>query len=221
MRGWRAMTTTIPPEAVDFLREAARLNDSKLGIHVLDAAASSRQTEQMRGISVCDRLGLVVLDDANDSNPYCYITKGATAGIVVHFSHDPEPRIKFVSLEAFRAFLASLRDTRQELWSVEIPSPAHPQQGLLAAHLGDLAAQALDDAAEFLICLYLPLVRGDASSVLARFLASESFFVREAVAEVIGTARLSDSRDLLKELREDKHPQVRKAAERASKVWRV
>jgi hypothetical protein len=141
--------------------------------------------------------------------------------MVVHFSHDPEPKIKFVSLKAFYAFLTSLRESGQELWAADVPCPGHPDQALLAAQLSELATQSLDDDTEFLVCLYLPLVRTEASAVLERFISSESFFVREAVAEVIGSARLSETRELLKELREDDHPQVRKAAERASKVWRV
>src|SRR5687767_8343647 len=70
--------------------------DSRINCLPFDKAKDYSQ--KMRGISVVGILGLWVLDDANDSNPFAYISKGPCAGMIIHFSHDPEPRVAFSSL---------------------------------------------------------------------------------------------------------------------------
>lgn len=134
--------------------------------------------------------------------------------MVVHVFHDDQPRIKFANLKSFKQFLLDLRKNEEDLWTVETSSPAHPNQALLAKCLEELAERPVDDDTEFLILLYLPLLRTDAATVLERFLSNESFFVREAVADVVGAARLPDCEGILAKLSVDEHPQVRSAAER-------
>lgn len=56
-----------PAEVLAFLRDAAKLNEPSLGINVLGQAASAKYTELLRDIAVFDQLGLIALDDANDS----------------------------------------------------------------------------------------------------------------------------------------------------------
>ncbi|CAN5906957.1 hypothetical protein BH11VER1_BH11VER1_07900 [soil metagenome] len=86
--------------------------------HILNLNAACEYTKMLNGIPVVDRLGLWALNDANDSNPYCYISKGPCQGGVILFSHDPEPEIRFSSLANFvRAIseAADLEDIRVEL----------------------------------------------------------------------------------------------------------
>jgi hypothetical protein len=73
--------------------------DSRIHCLFFDQARS--YSYKMRGIPVVDLLGLWVLDVANDSNPFAYISKGECSGMIIHFSHDPEPKIAFFSLERF------------------------------------------------------------------------------------------------------------------------
>jgi hypothetical protein len=209
---------SLPSEIVSFLSRRNEFNTPDLMINVLDSATSAKMTAGMQGMSVGKHLGLVVLDDANDSNPYCYITGGIAAGMVVHFNHDPEPKIEFESLDAFERFLRELRARNQQLGEVEISAPAHPNQVALAAVLSELARATEHEDTEFLICLYLPLLRGEHRQVLERLGAHENFFVREAVAEAIGSAQLPESGAIVRALVEDPHPQVRTAAMKASEV---
>lgn len=209
---------SLPKEVVTFLSRRNELNTPDLMINVLDSTTSAKMTSGMQSMSVGKHLGLVVLDDANDSNPYCFITGGVATGMVGHFNHDPEPRIEFESLDAFEKFLRELRARNHELGEVEVATPAHPNQVALAAVLSELARATEHKDTEFLICLYLPLLRGEHRQVLERLGAHENFFVREAVAEAIGSAQLPDSDAVVRALVEDPHPQVRSAAMRASEI---
>ena len=214
----RLQEASLPSEVVDLLRRRDELNAPALMINILDERASAKMTSSMQSIGVGKHLGLVVLDDANDSNPYCYITGGVAAGMVVHFNHDPDPRIEFGSLDAFETYLRDLRARNQDLGEVEVASPSHPNQVALAAVLSELTRATDDENTEFLICLYLPLLRGDHRQVLERLGAHESFFIREAVAEAIGSAQLPESGAVVRALVADPHPQVRSAAIRASEM---
>jgi hypothetical protein len=208
--------TSLPEEVSRFLRLRHELNTADLMINVLDEEASARFSSSMQSMSIGKRLGLYVLDDANDSNPYCFITGGIAAGMVVHFNHDPEPRIEFGTLDAFEKFLRALRMENKELGEYPVPSPEHPNQMALAAVLAELS-RAEDEDSEFLLCLYLPLLRGEHKGLLQQLGKHGSFFVREAVADAVGAARLPSTQDIIRSLAADPHPQVRAAAIRASK----
>ena len=211
---------SIPSEVAALISRRDELNSSDLMINVLDLAASAKATSDMQSMSVGRHLGLVVLDDANDSNPYCYITGGVAAGMVVHFNHDPEPRIEFESLDAYESFLRGLHARNEALGEVEVAAPPHANQVALAAVLSELARTTGHEDAEFLLCLYLPLLRGEHLQLLERLRVHEDFFVREAVAEAIGSARLTGADAVARALLEDPHPQVRSAAIRALEAFR-
>lgn len=208
--------TSLPEDVLRLLRLRDEINTPELMINILNEHASAQFSSSMQSMSIGKRLKLYVLDDANDSNPYCYIAGGVAAGMVVHFNHDPEPKIEFENLNAFERFLRELRATNQELGEFEIPSPAHPNQIALAAVLSELA-RAEDEDSEFLLSLYLPLLRGEHMKLIEELGAHESFFVREAVAEAIGTALLPGCEAIVRLLAEDPHPQVSSAAIRAIK----
>lgn len=217
----RILADHFPSEVLQLLSRRGELNSTALGINLLAESASAEKTSVMHGISLVKRLGLVVLDDADDSNPYCFITGGVAAGMVVHFNHDPEPRIEFGTVLAFENFLRQLHAQEQSLGDVEPTSPAHPDQVALAAVLRELARATEDVDAESLICLYLPLLRGEHRPTLEALAAHPDFLVREALADAIGNAALPDSTEVLRALSTDPHSQVRQAALRASAVLRL
>lgn len=215
-----ALQGEIPAEVLAFLDRSGQLNSEQAGIHVLDRAGSARYTKDLRCAPVVCQLGPIVLDDANDSNPYCYITQGIASGMVIHVSHDSEPRIKFATLAGFEEFLVRLRASGEQLWDTDVPSPPHPDQAALGEFLRQLASRPVDGEVEFLACIYLPMLREDPGGILELISRSKSFFIRETLADTIAAARIAGSRDLLVHLKADRHPQVRSAAERALAAWR-
>jgi hypothetical protein len=53
-----------------------------------------------------EEMGLVVLNDTDDSDHYCVITRGPAAGAVVIMPHGDSPSFAFPSLAALRDVMA-------------------------------------------------------------------------------------------------------------------
>jgi hypothetical protein len=92
---------TAPSDLVRYYELGRRPMYPHLQINCLSFAEAKEYSRKMREISVANLLGLWILDDANDSNPYAYVSKGACASMIIHFSHDPEPAMAFSSLSKF------------------------------------------------------------------------------------------------------------------------
>lgn len=90
-----------PQDLVDYLSHGHFLNAPEQGIHCLNVADSLEQSEAFNSFGVGSELGVWVLDDANDSNPHCYLSKGPCKGAVLKLCHDDEAQIVFSSLASF------------------------------------------------------------------------------------------------------------------------
>jgi hypothetical protein len=197
---------------LSLLRRRDEINDDELSIHLLD---EHQTAARLHSKSVWGRLGLVTLDDAEDSNPYVLITRGVCAGMVAHYFHDPEPQVEFATLQAFEAFLRDLRERRVPLNAEDRTPTEHRDQAALAGALLELACADDDADAGWLICFYLGVLRRDDRNVLTVLAAHQDFFVREAAAEALGRIQTSNAADLLNMLASDVHPQVVSAARRS------
>jgi hypothetical protein len=204
-----------PPEVLTFLREMHACGDPALRINLLTLTKSRQYSIALQQTEVGESLGLIALDDANDSNPYCYINRGICRGMVIHFSHDPEPEIRFRDLASFSRSLATALSQGLEIDELpfESLSPHDDQQGLIGA-LGDLANRD-DNDATFLICLFIPLLDPGQISVIERLANHESFFVRERLAEFLANYALPEHRSVAQKLAEDPHPQVARPGKKA------
>ncbi|MEM8930764.1 MAG: hypothetical protein AAGE94_06290 [Acidobacteriota bacterium] len=126
-----------------------------------------------------DELGLWVLDDANDSNPFCYITKGPCRGAILHFRHDDAATVAFPSLESWLTALHAAG--RDEIDIDEMPRPEAPTFECAA-----LIRQRLPDDTEeneTLVCLYLSCSGPLPDDLVAALARHESFYIRESLAE--------------------------------------
>jgi len=207
---------SIPSEVADFLSEAQHLNNEPLGINILTAEKSRAYSEALRQFTATAELGLVTLDDANDSNPYCYISNGPLAGMVLHYTHDDSPQIAFANLQAFRAALEGIRAQNVAIWDLPeaTPKPTSPISGLAAAAV-ELLTHPDADHAEWLLCLYLPLLPLQTEELLEALSRHDSFFVREALALEIAKRPASNMLGAAERLANDPHPQVARPGERA------
>jgi len=206
---------SLPAEVLSLLRRRDEINDDELNIHLLDEHQASAR---LHSKSVWGRLGLVTLDDAEDSDPYVLITRGVCAGMVAHYFHDREPQIEFATLQAFEAYHHDLQQRCVPLNGEDRTPTEHLDQAALAGALLELACADGDADAGWLICFYLGVLRRDDRSVLAVLAAHEDFFVREAAAEALGRIRTSTAAELLDTLALDAHPQVASAARRSVSV---
>lgn len=205
----------LPPEVLDLQSRRAELSSQAHRVQVYSAAESQSYTRALRTFDDGRLFGLVALGNANDSNPYCLITRGVAAGMVMHFFHDDQPMIEFDGLPAFERFLRDLRNGAPG----ERQVPVHPRQAELSAAIEDLRRYE-DDGAASIMLVYLPMLAGDHWRLLHALCEHESVFVRQAVIELIARGRVTGSGDLLQILVADVDALVRNAARRALGVSR-
>ncbi|MEG4477743.1 hypothetical protein [Microcoleus sp. M2_C2] len=205
----------VPLEVMAFLAESQSLRAEKLAICPLDPKASSEYTTAIRATPVGAELRLVALDDANDSNPYCYIVEGPAKGMILHFSHDPEPELKFRSLASFKQALASAKQGGRHIDDL-VPDQIYPiqEQDELAALLLERASGE-DEVSEFFVCTLLPLLAPENLPVLEQLARHRSFVVREAVAVFVRERALPSHRAILERLVVDTYGQVARPAREA------
>lgn len=209
-----------PAEVLAFLREAASLRAEELGIFPLDPERSREYTAAIRATAVGAELRLVALDDANDSNPYCYVVEGPARGMVLHFSHDSEPELRFGSLASFKQALVLARQDGRHIDELESDRihPVQEQEEFGATLLA--RASGGDDASDFFVCTFLPLLDPANLSVLEQLAEHRNFFIREAVAVFIRDHALPSHQPILKKLSVDTHGQVARPAKEALRTIR-
>jgi hypothetical protein len=206
---------TAPPDLVAFYEKGELPSYPDSRIHLLPFGEARAYTLDMQGVPVFDRLGLWVLDDANDSSPYAFVSKGPCAGMVMHVSHDDDTRLAFASLPAFLDALRALGEG-----GGDIDDLAHdPLRLALDAELEALAREGSEDAV-FLICAYLPASAPLGEAAQAALLAHGDFFVREALAEHIARHPRAQDAQAARQLAADAHPQVANAGKKATGALR-
>jgi hypothetical protein len=205
----------LPEEVAAFLIEAGALRDPARRINPLTPRESVEHTERYRRIPVVDALGLIVLDDANDSNPYCFVDEGTARGMVLHLSHDSGPRFRYQNLDEF---LSAIRQARSLGLGIDLlPHPAlspHPDQAAIRRILTSQVDAADDDAASTFALFVVRLDPGDIET-LELSAKSPDFFIREAVARFLADTEGPAHHALATQLSRDEHPQVSSSAGRA------
>ena len=205
----------LPEDVLAFLRDAEMFRDERLGISPLTVDLCTLQTKQLREIDVPAELGLIVLDDANDSNPHCLITSGPAAGMVVHFCHDPEPVLRYPGLTHFLSALRTAHD--QGLSLGQLPAPAlevHPDQTELVAHLRSYLGRK-DEGASTLLHILYPLMDPKNIEILRETALHPDFLVRETAARFIAAHRHVAHREVAIILSSDAYLQVAEPAQQA------
>ena len=176
--------------------------DSRINVLSFEAALST--TQQMCGIPAVDSLGLWVLDDANDSNPYGLITKGPYRGFVVHFSHDPEPEIKFDSLGGF---LAEVQRVGQSGGDIDDFAPTIDQRLDCSDDIIRLVQEDTEDSI-WMLCLYLTGSPNLSSSAQEAVAAWDDFYAGEALALWLKKHGSAADLAIAEKLAAADHPQV-------------
>jgi hypothetical protein len=168
----------------------------------------------MAKTSFGELLGLIVLDDANDSNPYCYISRGPGTGMVLHHEHDGTIAIRYPDLSSFGEALREavvcaddIRDLRHP------PCQPHPDQAGLRAELRTRLTGQDPDAEPF-ARLFLPLLDPADVETLELAAAAHDFFIRESAGEAMARNPLPQHLALAARLAVDPHPQVQRPARR-------
>ncbi|MGV3662357.1 MAG: hypothetical protein ACO1TE_19395 [Prosthecobacter sp.] len=155
-------------------------------------------------------MGLFALNDSNDSNPYCYVSRGPCAGAILHLHHGDSSAVAFRSLASFLAAVTALKDDQ---WMDDI----QPGQPLSFDTAAELARMAGDPASDFDVFapIYLRATTTLPDSLKASLAGHSNFFVREAFAWWLQTAGTAADLALAQGLATDKIGQVADAAKKA------
>lgn len=214
-----------PAELLAFLDQAASLQSEPLGIAVLGRDACRDYSRDVRGTALGEALGLIALEDANNSRPHCYVAQGPAAGMVLQFNRADGQSLRYPSLAAFAAALqAALADGThiEDLAPTAIP-PSAQQAEIVARLLGALGPRADQDAcadAAATVELLLPQLHPDNLPVLEALAADTDFYIREYVALFLERHARLEYEALARHLAEDGIGQVARPAAEAAKAIR-
>jgi hypothetical protein len=175
--------------------------------------AALRATEELWArAALAEAMGLVVLNDTEDSNHYCVITRGPAAGAVVFVPHDDGPSFAFPSLGVLRDVMERAASEGTELWDIELGPPApHAEQPQLREHLRAILTGGGNDGAAA-VGMLLPLLDPDDVETLRLAATDGDFLIRESAARFMASAPRASQRALLEVLVADRYPQVARPA---------
>ena len=205
----------LPKDVVEFLSVAASVRTPALRINPLSIEQCIANSTRIREIPVAAELGLVVLDDADDSNPYCLITLGPASGMVVHFSHDSEPTLAFPDLATFlHSLRAAVRDHRNIDHLERHRFSPLPNQPALRSTLHALL-ESDDDDAPLVVGILFPLLDPDERDTVLLAASHVDFLIREIAALFVEAHPAVHFREMARTLSEDSYPQVAGPGRRA------
>jgi hypothetical protein len=189
-------------------------NDPELSINILSLPSAINYTAGIHRHAILGApFGLIALEDANNSNPYCYVTKGPTAGSVMYLCHDGDSRIAFSSLRGFMAAIDTAIANRTRIDDLpRDPALAGLDRSDIVAHVARLAEGngAIEE-----ICVLVPLLSTTEAGLVNVLSQHPDFFVREVVAHLLVAYPNIDLFVAAERLAADPHPQVARPGKRA------
>ena len=191
--------------------------DPDLAINILRFPSAIEYTAGIhRSAILGPPLGLIALEDGNNSNPFCYITKGPVRGSILHLCHDDDAVIAYSSLHDFLAVIDSAIVNRVWINDVKFDEAL---DGLDRAGVADyLMDLGDDDEAVAEICTLLPLVPTNELQLIEKLSRYVDFFVREATANAVIASPHPALSAIAKRLASDAHPQVARQGQLAVSV---
>ena len=172
-----------PVDLVSHFAAASLPNSPELFINLLNLDDSLEYTSGIQGTCIGQPLGLIALDDANNSNPFCYVTRGPARGLILHLKHDDDPTFAFSSLTAFLTAIVAAIEERATIHDLVFDTgfPVVDQHELAAY----LKSQSEHDGVAEEICVLITLLHELPTTLADSLVAHEDFYVRESLANFI------------------------------------
>lgn len=170
-----------PKDLVDFYQSCELPRYDNPDVNFLQFEEAKAFSQQIQSYSLIGKLGLWALDDANDSNPFCYISGGPCAGAILHVFHDDKSVIAYSSMASYLKAMQEVGESDMFLYEVE------PEPNLsfnCDSEIADLCNEGSDDAT-FLISIYLPVCADLSLETKNILVAHDDFFVREEIAQYL------------------------------------
>jgi hypothetical protein len=203
----------VPQDLLEFYKSDEIIESKENNINILGFKDALQQSKSMNTIGIVNRLGLWVLEDGNNSNHFCYITKGPCKGFIMCFCHDGEPSIYYGDLRSFLDSVIKLVKCGKDIDDLK-----HDKKITLNLNteLQELVKENNDDAT-FLICLYLRLCKPLNNSTINNLVNSKDMFVREAIANYVENNPDVNYYEFAVQLSNDSHSQVKECGKLALK----
>ena len=183
-------------------------------IQVLDLATATEYSKALTGWILPSALGLWALDDANDSNPFCFITQGPCKGAVLHLRHDDDSTVDFRSLGEF---VAALHQTGKSHLDIDDMSKPERPEFNCASEIESLVAQGTEDGDE-IACFFINCSSELPDQLVGDLAGNANFFIREAVARWLVRHPAGQHLSHAELLADDDYQQVAAPGRRASKA---
>lgn len=157
---------------------------------------------------IFEELGLVPLDEANDSNPYCYVLKTPMSGCVFHYSHDGDRIFKFTSIENWVRSLSKAGEESKSIDDIEYEKRVDSKD---VPALCRYIESTYDNETGYFSEGTVYLIQGlneDCLSIIEKLAINSDFFIREAVAQLISDKPCLQYMNVAQLLSNDKYGQV-------------
>lgn len=172
-----------PSDLVSHFAAASLPNAADLFINILNLDDSLDYTAGIQDTLIGEPLGLVVLDDADNSNPFCYVTRGPARGLILHLKHDDASAFAFSSLSRFLRAIGNAIETHKTIDGLVFDSNfASVAQSELS---GYLQHQCEHDGIAEVICVMITLLHEPTKELVDILAVHDDFYVRESLAEFI------------------------------------
>jgi len=207
-----------PEELVNYFSSGETLKSEGSRVNCLSFEEGKEYSKNMSQFLDGEEMGLWVLNDSNDSNPYCYISKGPCAGAVIHYCHDPEPKIKFPTLDSFMLGLRSVVNNNQDVDDIEFKEDFRFD---CEAEIGRLLQSDSDEYTN-LICSYIDVASFLSKGLMEMLMKHEDFFLQESLASWVAKNPKPELLFVVEELENSSIEQVKREAKIArSKIARA
>lgn len=210
----RSLLPEAPRELADLYDQGQLPEYPDLRIEFMSLEGALDYTQALARWWVPDELGLWALNDANDSNPYGYITKGPCKGAILHFFHDDGPTVDFPDLASF---VAAMEAAGQAGLDIDLMKKTEkPTYDCKEAIESLLQEGNIEN--ETMICLYIDCSEDLPDHLVTEAAEHESLHIRESIAIWLTRNPAPQHLPLAKALAEDRAGQVARPGKVARKA---
>ncbi|AUM14707.1 hypothetical protein [Ketobacter alkanivorans] len=166
---------------------------------------------------IYEELGLVPLDDANDSNSYCYVLKTPMKGCIFHYSHDGDRLFKFSTLDSWVESLNKAGKESKDIDDVDYEKRVDSKD---VPGLCNYIESTYDKDSDYYSEGTVYLIQGldeRCIGLVEKLSTNGDFFIREAVAQLISDKPNKLYREVALKLSSDGYEQVSRPAKDALK----
>lgn len=174
------LSNPMPADLEAHLLNFPGMNDQATEIRLLSEEESSIQSIRIQEfVPIANRMGLIVLDDANTSDYHCYITAGPAVGMILNLPHDGEPELAFNNLAKY---LKEIRRLIREEEFIDAIMYDFAVTEATQVEAADFVNENFSTLLSEELYTYLPLLSSENTLLMERLSQHHDYFVREFTA---------------------------------------